>query len=122
MAPKVPRRFEIMAGGWFPKSIDSSFVVYDARIQVVAGLRIFGGGSSTIQSPWIGYYGLGYNFYDFLNIGVGGVNSHNLSRTELMYSAGISLGPDRMKLNLDYFYLPEQEANSGVRAGIGIRF
>ncbi len=122
MVRKVPRRFEIVAGGWFPKSMESPIIIYEAQIRIVAGLRIFGGGGgNALQPPWMGYYGLGYNFFDFINIGVGGVNSPDSSRTELMYRAGISLGGDRMRLNLDYFYLPEQEANSGVRVGIAIR-
>ncbi len=108
-------------GQWFPSRDNSSFMIYEAQLRLKGSLRLFGGGGeSSEESSYIGYFGL--RIGDKLNIGVGGINSSAFQKTELMLSAGFSLGTDRVRLEGNYFYIAENEDVSGIRAALGIRF
>ena len=108
-------------GKWFPSKDNSSFMIYEAQLRLKGSLRLFGGGGkSSEESSYIGYFGL--RIGDKLNIGVGGINSSALEKTELMLSAGFSLGTEAVRLEGNYFYIAENEDVSGIRAALGIRF
>ncbi len=108
-------------GQWFPSKDNSSFMIYEAQLRLKGSLRLFGGGGkSSEESSYIGYFGL--RIGDKLNIGVGGINSSALEKTELMLSAGFSLGTDRVRLEGNYFYIAENEDVSGIKAALVIRF
>ncbi len=108
-------------GQWFPSKDNSSFMIYEAQLRLKGSLRLFGGGGkSSEESSYIGYFGL--RIGDKLNIGVGGINSSALEKTELMLTAGFSLGTEAVRLEGNYFYLAENEDVSGIRAALGIRF
>ena len=113
--------FALAPGQWFASKDNSSFMIYEAQLRLKGSLRLFGGGGkSSEESSYIGYFGL--RIGDKLNIGVGGINSSALEKTELMLSAGFSLGTDRVRLEGNYFYVAENEDVSGIRAALGIRF
>jgi len=108
-------------GQWFPSKDNSSLMIYEAQLRLKGSLRLFGGGGKSSEgSSYIGYFGL--RIGDKLNIGVGGINSSALEKTELMLSAGFSLGTERVRLEGNYFYLTENEDVGGIRAILGIRF
>jgi type II secretory pathway component GspD/PulD (secretin) len=108
-------------GQWFPSKDNNSFMIYEAQFRLKGSLRLFGGGGkSSEESSYIGYFGV--RIGDRLNIGVGGINSSALEKTELMLSAGFSLGTERVRLEGNYFYVTENEDVSGIRAALGIRF
>ena len=108
-------------GQWFPSKDNSSFMIYEAQLRLKGSLRLFGGGGKSSEgSSYIGYFGV--RIGDKLNIGVGGINSSALEKTELMLTAGFSLGTDRVRLEGNYFYIAENEDVSGTRAILGIRF
>ena len=108
-------------GQWFASKDNSSFMIYEAQLRLKGSLRLFGGGGkSSEESSYIGYFGL--RIGDKLNIGVGGINSSALEKTELMLSAGFSLGTEAVRLEGNYFYIAENEDVSGIRAALGIRF
>jgi len=108
-------------GQWFPSKDNNSFMIYEAQFRLKGSLRLFGGGGkSSEESSYIGYFGV--RIGDRLNIGVGGINSSALEKTELMLSAGFSLGTERVRLEGNYFYITENEDVSGIRAALGIRF
>ena len=107
-------------GKWFPSRDNSSFMIYEAQLRLKGSLRLFGGGGKFSEgSSYIGYFGL--RIGDKLNIGVGGVNSSALEKTELMLTAGFSLGTEIVRLEGNYFYVAENEDASGIRAILGIR-
>jgi tetratricopeptide (TPR) repeat protein len=113
--------FALAPGQWFASKDNNSFMIYEAQLRLKGSLRLFGGGGkSSEESSYIGYFGL--RIGDKLNIGVGGINSSALEKTELMLSAGFSLGTDRVRLEGNYFYIAENEDVSGIRAALGIRF
>lgn len=118
--PKRKIRFALAGGVWFSESIKDSIIVYEGELFLGAKVRLFGGGGS--NDSWISYYGLKYSFGDILSLGVGGLSSSILGKTELMLDGGISVGTDRVRLNIDYFYVPEEEKAGGTRVGIGVRF
>ena len=108
-------------GQWFPSKENNSFMVYEAQLRLKGGLRLFGaGGKSSEGSSYIGYFGV--RIGDKVNIGVGGINSNALEKTELMLTAGFSIGTDRVRLEGNYFYVDENEDVSGISAMLGIRF
>lgn len=108
-------------GQWFPSKDNSSFMIYEAQLRLKGSLRLFGGGGKSSEgSSYIGYFGL--RIGDKLNIGVGGINSSALEKTELMLTAGFSLGTETVRLEGNYFYIAENEDVSGIRAILGIRF
>ncbi len=107
-------------GQWFPSKDNNSFMIYEAQVRLKGSLRLFGGGGKFSEgSSYIGYFGV--RIGDRLNIGVGGINSSVLEKTELMLSAGFSLGTERVRLEGNYFYVAENEDASGIRAILGIR-
>jgi len=107
-------------GKWFPSRDNSSFMIYEAQLRLKGSLRLFGGGGKFSEgSSYIGYFGL--RIGDRLNIGVGGINSSALEKTELMLTAGFSLGTEIVRLEGNYFYVAENEDASGIRAILGIR-
>jgi len=113
--------FALAPGQWFASKDNSSFMIYEAQLRLKGSLRLFGGGGkSSEESSYIGYFGL--RIGDRLNIGVGGINSSALEKTELMLSAGFSLGTEAVRLEGNYFYIAENEDVSGIRAALGIRF
>ena len=108
-------------GQWFASKDNNSFMIYEAQLRLKGSLRLFGGGGkSSEESSYISYWGLSIG--DKLNIGVGGINSSALEKTELMLSAGFSLGTEAVRLEGNYFYIAENEDVSGIRAALGIRF
>ncbi|TKJ47488.1 hypothetical protein CEE34_03550 [Candidatus Aerophobetes bacterium Ae_b3a] len=108
-------------GQWFASKDNNSFMIYEAQLRLKGSLRLFGGGGkSSEESSYISYWGL--RIGDKLNIGVGGINSSALEKTELMLSAGFSLGTEAVRLEGNYFYIAENEDVSGIRAALGIRF
>ena len=108
-------------GQGFPSKDNNSFMIYEAQLRLKGSLRLFGGGGkSSEESSYIGY--LGVRIGDKLNIGVGGINSSALEKTELMLTAGFSLGTETVRLEGNYFYVAENEDASGIRAILGIRF
>jgi len=108
-------------GQWFPSRDNNSFIIYEAQLRLKGSLRLLGGGGKSSEGPsYIGYFGV--RIGDKLNIGVGGINSTALEKTELMLSAGFSLGTDRVRLEGNYFYIAENEDASGIKAILGIRF
>jgi len=108
-------------GGWSPSRDNNSFMIYEAQLRLKGSLRVFGGGGEVSgKSSYVSYFGL--RIGDKLNFGVGGMNSTALEKTELMLIAGFSLGTDRVRLEGNYLYLPQNEDASGIRATLGIRF
>jgi len=108
-------------GEWFPSEDDNSFMIYEAQLRLKGSLRVFGGGGeSSDQSSHISYFGA--RMGDKLNFGVGGMSSTSLEKTELMFTGGFSLGADWIRLEGNYFYVPENEDLNGIRAILGIRF
>ena len=116
----VKRKFGVGAGGYFSESADNTVMVYEGEF-TAGSLGLFGGaGDSGIF--WIRYLGLRWRLTDLVSLGIGGVDSSDLEQAEIMYDVGISLGSDRLRLNVDYFYVPEAENAGGTRAGLQIRF
>ncbi len=108
-------------GVWSPSEDDDSFMIYEAQLRLKGSLRVFGGGGeSSDQSSYISYFGA--RMGDKLNFGVGGMSSTSLEKTELMFTGGFSLGADWVRLEGNYFYVPENEDLNGIRAILGIRF
>jgi len=108
-------------GEWFPSEDNNSLMVYEAQLRLKGSLRLFGGGGeSSDESSYMSYFGV--RIGDKLNLGVGGINSTALEKTELMLIAGFSLGADWVRLEGNYFYVPENEDLNGIRAILGIRF
>jgi len=108
-------------GGWSPSRDNNSFMIYEAQLRLKGSLRVFGGGGGVSgKSSYVSYFGV--RIGDKLNLGVGGMNSTALEKTELMLIAGFSLGTDRVRLEGNYLYLPQNEDLNGIRATLGIRF
>jgi tetratricopeptide (TPR) repeat protein len=108
-------------GGWFPSRDNDSFMIYEAQLRLKGNLRFFaGGGESSDEPSYIGYFGVRTG--DKLNVGVGGMNSSALEKTELMFIGGFSLGGDRVRLEGNYLWVPENEDANGIKAILGIRF
>jgi len=108
-------------GAWSPSEDDNSFMIYEAQLRLKGSLRVFGGGGeSSDQSSYISYFGA--RMGDKLNFGVGGMSSTSLEKTELMFTGGFSLGADWIRLEGNYFYVPENEDLNGIRAILGVRF
>jgi len=108
-------------GKWFPSKDNNSFMIYEAQLRLKGSLRLLGGGGKSSEgSSYIGYFGV--RIGDRLNIGVGGINSSALEKTELMLTAGFSLGTEIVRLEGNYFYIAENEDASGIRAILGITF
>jgi len=108
-------------GAWSPSEETNSSMIYEAQLRLKGSLRVFGGGGeSSDQSSYISYFGV--RMGDKLNFGVGGMSSTSLEKTELMFTGGFSLGADWVRLEGNYFYVPENEDLNGIRAILGIRF
>ena len=113
------KRLAVGVGAWFLSEDEDSLLVYEAQISLTPSLRLFGGGGQK-EERYVGYAGLKYG--DLLNIGIGGLNSDKLGKTEFMITGGLSIGTDNVRLEGDYFYLPNAQDESGVRAVLQIRF
>ena len=108
-------------GLWSPSENDNSFMIYEAQLRLKGNLRVFGGGGeSSDESSYITYFGA--RMGDKLNVGVGGMNSSALEKTELMFIGGFSLGTDRVRLEANYLYVSGNEDLNGIRTILGIRF
>ncbi len=112
--PEKEKKLALAAGYWFPENGDS-VTVYEGQLALNESLKLFGGGGEGI-----GYGGLKYG--DMLNLGVGGIKLDSLEDTEFMVTAGLSFGTDRVRLEGDYFYLPNRKDESGIKAALQIRF
>jgi len=96
-------------------------MIYEAQLRIFGSIRLFGGGGeSPDKSSYIGYFGV--RIGDKLNVGVGRMNSSALAESKLMLTGGFSLGTDRVRLEGNYFYIPENQDANGIRAILGIRF
>jgi len=96
-------------------------MIYEAQLRLKGNLRFFaGGGESSDEPSYIGYFGV--RIGDKLNVGVGGMNSSALEKTELMFTGGFSLGGNRVRLEGNYLWVPENENANGIKAILGIRF
>lgn len=113
--------FVLGLGAWFPSKDNNSFMIYEAQFRLKENLRLFsGGGQSSGDSLPIGYFGI--RMGDKFNVGVGGMSSNVGERIELMLTAGFSLGTDRVRLEGNYFYVPESQDANGIKALLAIRF
>jgi len=107
-------------GNWFLSGNNNSFTIYEAQLRLRGSLRLFGGGGETPdESSHIGYFGA--RIGDKLNVGIGGMNSNVLEKSELMYIGGLSLGTDKVRLEGSYFYVPENDDANGIRALLQLR-
>jgi len=113
------KRLAVGIGAWFLPEDEDSLLVYEAQIFLTESLKLFGGGGKK-EERYVAYGGLRYG--DLLNIGIGGLNSDKLRKAEFMITGGLSIGTDNVKLEGDYFYLPNAQNESGVRAALEIRF
>jgi len=118
--PEKIKRLALGVGSWFSSDGDS-LLVYDGQLILSKDtkLKLFGGGGQK-EERYVGYAGLKYG--DMLNIGVGGINANNLPETELFLSFGLSFGTDTVRLESDYFYIPDNVDESGARVLLKIRF
>jgi len=108
-------------GGWYPSSDSSSLMIYEAQVRLKENLRLFGAGcKSSGKSSYVSYFGV--RIGDRRNFGVGGMNSSALEKTKLMFTGGFSLGTERVRLEGNYFYVPENDDANGIRAMLGMRF
>ncbi|MFQ6066199.1 MAG: secretin N-terminal domain-containing protein [bacterium] len=108
-------------GEWFPSRDNNSFMVFEAQLRFKGNLRLFGGGGkSSDGSSYLSY--LGARIGNELHVGIGGMNSTSLDKTESMLTLGFSLGTDRVKLEGNYFYIPQDQDFNGITAILGIRF
>jgi len=108
-------------GGWYPSSDSSSLMIYEAQVRLKENLRLFAAGcKSSGKSSYVSYFGV--RIGDRMNVGVGGMNSSAFEKTKLMFTGGFSLGKDRVRLEGNYFYVPEDDDANGIRAMLGIRF
>ncbi|MCW3986709.1 MAG: hypothetical protein NWE87_00170 [Candidatus Bathyarchaeota archaeon] len=112
--------FGLAVGAWFPKSNKKAIAACEGQLLIGSDVTLFAGGGW--DDSWITYYGVKYTFADILSLGVGGLNSTILEKTELMYLGGLSHDIGKVRLSVDYLYLPEEEDASGTRACIAVRF
>ena len=111
--------FALALGEWLPSRDANSFMIYEAQLRLKKNLRLFGGGGqSSGGSSHIIY--LGVRIGDKLNIGVGGINSSTLEKTEWMLTGGVSLRRDKVILEGNYLYVPENQDVNGIRVMLGI--
>lgn len=108
--PEKEKKLALAVGYWFPETV----TVYEGQLVLGESLRLFVGGGEGI-----GYGGLKYG--DILNLGVGGIKFADSDNVEFMITGGLSFGSDRIRLEGDYFYLPNAK-DSGVKATLAIRF
>ncbi|GAH89844.1 unnamed protein product, partial [marine sediment metagenome] len=108
-------------GAWFPSKDNNSFMIYEAQLRLKDNFRLFvGGGKSPAEPSSVSYFGV--RIGDRLNLGIGGMNSSALGKTELMLTGGFSLGTDRVRLEGNYFYVPENQDANGTRVILEIKF
>ncbi|MCD6500639.1 hypothetical protein J7K42_01310 [bacterium] len=83
--------------------------------------KLFVGGGKN-DDRYLYYGGLEGTLWDLFDLGVGVINSDTLANTEFMLTAGLSIGTDDVRLEGNYFYLPNAQDESGVRVAIEFRF
>ena len=108
-------------GEWFSCSGTNSFMIYEAQLRLKDSLRLFsGGGGSSDQTSYVSY--LGIRTGDKLNFGAGIIKSDSFEGATSFFTAGFSLETDRVRLESNYFYMPENQDVNGIRVMLGIEF
>jgi len=115
------KREAIGLGEWFSCSGTNSFMIYEAQLRLKDSLRLFsGGGGSSDQTSYVSY--LGIRTGDKLNFGAGIIKSDSFEGATSFFTAGFSLETDRVRLESNYFYMPENQDVNGIRVMLGIEF
>lgn len=121
-------QFSFGVGGWVQRAEDAWIPSRDSvdpipigeiKVKLWENLNIFGGGGAKGKKN-LGYFGVQYG--DFLTIGAGGIKTNQLSSVKPFLTTGVSLGTDRVRLNIEAVYLPDAPKQSGIKAGINFRF
>ncbi len=117
-----PTTFGVLVGGWFQSTdIAHAPFIIEGQLKLVENLRLFVGGGQQGSTDYLFYGGL--RLGDLINVSVGGLNnSTNASQFNPFIGAGLSLGTDKLRLNVNYFYCLNAIENNGLRAGLEIRF